>query len=174
MYKYSIYCSNTISQSMETTTVTHGPQYDEIDSMYYHHSNANELTLNNRPLEILLASNNGGSTGSISTSYDDAGDYYQGTVLCDTDINISEAHNVSSRSSLDDSYLVPCRKYVNLEIGVAAERSEQIREQENNADCSSETDSDSSETVMKSDHHYETVTTRNIEEHLYENSIEPN
>ncbi|CAC5375434.1 unnamed protein product [Mytilus coruscus] len=156
MYKYSIYSSNNRSQSIETTTVTHGARYDEIDSMYYHHSNANELTLNNRPLEILLSSNNGGSIGSISTSNDDT------------------AHNVSARSSSDDSYLVPCRIYINLEIGVADENSEQIREQENHTDCSSESKSESSETVMKSDHHYETVTTTNIEEHVYENSIETN
>ncbi|CAC5424099.1 HMCN [Mytilus coruscus] len=121
-----------LSQDNGITPVTHEPQYDEIDSVHYNPSNVNdrpEALLNNIPFETLLSSNNDRNMASIATSNDGTTYYTNHINLCGSDPNITIADNVSMGSSSDDSYLVPCRKYINIEIGVADRHNEQMGEQ---------------------------------------------
>ncbi|CAC5424089.1 HMCN [Mytilus coruscus] len=126
---------NDISQDNGITQVTHEHQYDEIDhvdSVHYNPSNVNgrpEVLLNNNPFETLLSSNNDSHIASIATDNDETAYYNNDINLRGRDSNIFRADNVSMRSSSDDSYLVPCRKYINIEIGVADKHNEQMGEQ---------------------------------------------
>ncbi|CAC5400154.1 unnamed protein product [Mytilus coruscus] len=123
---------NDISQDNGVTHITHEHQYDEIDSVHYNPPNVNgrpEVLLNNNPFETLLSSNNDRHIASIATD-DDRTAYYNNDInLRERDSNIFRADNVSMRSSSNDSYLVPCGKYINIEIGVADKHNEQMGEQ---------------------------------------------
>ncbi|CAC5424079.1 unnamed protein product [Mytilus coruscus] len=162
------------SQVNETIPETHGAQYDEIDSVYYN-PNINdrpEPSFDSTQHETPLISGNGRGIGNITTDNVRTGSFNHEIIQSDTDSNILRADNVSARSSSDDSYLVPSRNYINLEVGFTDEHSHQIGEPENLSDGLSASNSESSETHIKSDHKYETLATANIGEHSYETTTE--
>lgn len=172
-FQYS--CRNNRLQVNETFPVPHGAQYDEIDSVYYNPSNLNgrpERTTTDTPLETLLSSNNDIILGSFSNSHDGTQNENHEIIIGGTNIIRHNADNVSSRSSSDDLYLVTSQKYINPEIGVTLEHIGQTRELGYPDDCSTDSNSESSETHMKSNHQYETLTTMTVLEHLYERPIE--
>lgn len=158
---------------------THGAQYDEIDSVYYN-PNVNvspEPSFDLSQLDTLLSSGDDRSIGDATTDNVRTGSFNHEIIQSDTDSNILRVENVSGRSSSDDSYLVPCRNYINLEIGFNHEHSHQIRETENFGDgfsASNSESSESSETHIKSDRKYETLATASIGEHSYETTSETN
>lgn len=143
--------------------------------MYYNPNNVNgrrELTLNNTQIEAPLSLGNNRNTDNITAENVGTGNFNQETTESATDSNIPSADNVSSRSLSSDSYLVPSRNYINVEISFTDTHSHQIIEPELLADCSSASNSESSETYIKSENQYETLASTNIVEHSYESTIE--
>lgn len=141
--------------------------------MYNNVPNANErpeLTLINTPIET--SSINNINIGNISTDNVETGNVNQDLTQSDTALNILRADNDSVSSSSGDSYLVPSRNYINFEIGFTDELSLQIAEPEFLDGGSSASNSESSETRIKSDHQYETLDATNSVEHYYESTIE--
>lgn len=134
-------------------------------------------TLNNTPLET---SSNVGMhevTNSID-NMENAGEENNSSIKSfnGTEANISSCSTdiISEGSSSDDSFLVPSRNYINIEIDVTDEPLEQSRLQENIDDSSSASNSVNSQTQIPSDHQYETLDTTNIEEHTYASPINTN
>ncbi|CAC5417042.1 unnamed protein product [Mytilus coruscus] len=139
--------------------------YDEIDSMYYNPINStfsHQDTRNNvqdctcQPLNANLED---WEAKNISSR----------NVLCtDQQFKPSEEDN-SLRSSSDESYLVPCRNYIDIDIVKITENEHQdisIEEPEINEDKSS-ISSYNSETNIKSIRRYETLKISDINEHCY-------
>ncbi|VDI25834.1 Hypothetical predicted protein [Mytilus galloprovincialis] len=165
------------SQSNTTTPETRREsQYDEIDSVYYNVSNVNgrpELALNNTPIEALLSSINSRNIDNLTTDNVETGNIdHDSQIHSDNSTHNLTTEIVSATSSSDDSYLVPSRNYINLEIGFTNTHSHQITESELVADGSSASNSESSETYIKSENQYETLATTNVVEHSYESTIE--
>lgn len=141
----------------------------------YYNANINDRpgpSFNSTQLEILLSSGNFRNKGSITSTNVGTGSLDHEIIQSDTESNILRADNVSARSSSDDSYLVPCPKYINLEIGTTNEHSHQFTEPEFLADGLSASNSESSETYIKTENHYETLASTNDDEHSYESTIE--
>lgn len=160
---------NNTSQGNETTQATRDVHYDEIDSEYYDVNGRPELTLNNIPPETLPSSNNRNNVANNATNIaDDGTDNEQELNMYGAAINISGTDNASVGSSSDDSYLEPCQNYVNLELCFSNEHRNNTREPEGLAGRSSASNSENSETQIKSQHQYETLSARNIEVHSYE------
>lgn len=100
--------------------------------MHYNPSDVNnrpEVLLNNNPFETLHSSNNDRHIASMAADEDETAYYNNDINLLGRDSNISRADNASMRSSSGDSYIVPCRKYINVEIGVVDKHNEQMGEQ---------------------------------------------
>ncbi|CAC5400148.1 unnamed protein product [Mytilus coruscus] len=162
-------CRNNTSHGNGTIQGTRGDHYDEIDSVLYNVNGRPELKLSNIPLETLLSSNNRNNVVNTATNnVDDGTNNEQEISLYGAEMNISGTDDASAWSYSDDSYLVPCQNYINLELGVTGEHRDNTREQEYLTDRSSASNSENSETQIKSDHQYETLATTNIEVHSYE------
>lgn len=158
-----------------TTSETRETQYDEIDSMYINASDVNgrhQLMLNNTANDSLPLSSINRNICNITTENVESGSFNDEIIQSYTNANNVRADIISTRSSSQDSYLDPSRNYINLAIGFTNEHSHQIGEQEFLGDSSSSSNSESSETYIKSANQYETVTTTNIVEHSYESTTE--
>ncbi|CAC5417081.1 unnamed protein product [Mytilus coruscus] len=106
-------------------TAVRPAHYDEIDSMYYNPLNITVSppnTRNDRQLEIPQQSTNHANTDNCNTNN---GSNKNITPAIINDFNISQENN-SLRSSSDESYLVPCRNYLDLEIEKVTEDEQQV------------------------------------------------
>lgn len=173
---FSFTCRSDRPHSHATTPETNDAQYDEIGSVYHNVPNVNgrpELTLNNTAIEEFLSSINSRNIDNIATDNVGTGNVnHDSRIQSDTGTNKLIVDNVSATSSSNDSYLVPSQNYINLEIGFTNTHSHQITESEFGADGSSASNSESSETFIKSENQYETLSPTNIVEHSYESTIE--
>ncbi|CAC5392150.1 unnamed protein product [Mytilus coruscus] len=168
---------NNGTQGNRTIPETSETQYDEIDGAYYNPSNINgrpeltHVTLHNANIETLLSSSNSRIVENMTANNDGTANNNHEIIPPSNDLNIQRSNNASTRSSSDDSYLGPCRNYISLEIDFNDEHSHQIREPENLDDGLPASNSESSETYIKSDQQYETLAATDIVEHSYENPI---
>ncbi|CAC5370244.1 CNTN4 [Mytilus coruscus] len=147
--------------------------YDEINSMYYNPINntiSHRVTRNNHQQEIRLPLNANLENNEANSS--------SSQIIPPCTLNqfkLSKKSN-SPRSSSDESYLVPCRNYIDFDIEMVNEN-EQHRyidtEPEINVDESS-ISSINSETNIKIIRRYKTLNVSDINEHCYKkyNEIE--
>ncbi|CAG2188814.1 unnamed protein product [Mytilus edulis] len=139
--------------------------YDEIDSMYYNSINAtisHQASRNNvqdstrQPLNVNLGD---WQANNISNR----------NVLCTVHQLKSSQENNSLRSSSDESYLVPCRNYIDLDNVKITENEHQDTSNEETAINLDESSisSNNSETNIKVIRRYETLNVSDIYEHCY-------
>lgn len=129
-----------------------------------------ELTLHQTQFETQQSLNNDINSNDSITSVDGTENHYHEILQYGAEQRIfnTVTDNISKSSLSDDSSLVPSRKYINLEIAVTDEHNEQIVEQEYSAESSYDSNSESSQTHIKSDNKYETLATITVVEHSYE------
>lgn len=150
----------------------HGALYDEIDSVYYipaTGSSRTDPTVDNTPIEIMLSiPNNGRDFENTETVDRNSNDEF----ASGENKPCRSSEHVSSPSSSEESYLEPCRKYINLEIFGNGEQNEHERGQENHVEGSSVSSSEGSETHIKTDQKYETLMTPSMVVNSYESIVD--
>ncbi|CAC5417059.1 unnamed protein product [Mytilus coruscus] len=153
-------------------TSTRPVHYDEIDSMYYNPINStvsHQDTRNNTQnciLQPLNANLEDWEANNISSR----------NVHCAVHQFKPSQENNSLRSSSDESYLVPCRNYIDLDNVKITENEHHdisIEETAINVDELS-ISSNNSETNIKIIRRYETLNVSDINEHCYKTYISPN
>lgn len=147
-------------------TSTRPVHYDEIDSMYYNPLNA----IGSQPDTSHVAQHEI-QQPSIAYAEDSAAhNWTNRKILPYADHNFKpNMKNDSTRSSSDDSYLVPCRNYIELDIEKENENEFQdmnTEEPEINLDQSSDS-SDNSETNIKAIGRYEALKLCDMKQHSY-------
>lgn len=151
----------------------HGALYDEIDSVYYIPATGRsrtDPTVDNTPIEIMLSiPNNGRDFENTETVDRNSNDEF----ASGENKPCRSSEHVSSASSSEESYLEPCRKYINLEIFGNGEQNEHERGQENHVEGSSSvSSSEGSETHIKTDQKYETLMTPSMVVNSYESIVD--